>query len=193
MSDIRAFIGIDFEEQLKNEIYKLQQRLKRYATRGRWKNIDNFHLTLKFLNEINWKQQQQIDRVMREICTGRKPFTLSLEGLGVFDGRDMIRVIWLGLSGDIRELGSLQKAIDNALTIIGFLPEKRRYSPHITVGQDIVFECPFEQIREVIGDVRLCPVNVEKLYLFKSEQVQNKRIYTRVTEYDMHLLSSNLR
>lgn len=182
---IRAFIGIDFERELKNDIYSLQQRLKRYAVKGRWKHIDNFHLTLKFLDEINSKQQGQIDEAMKKVCMDKSPFRLETEGLGVFDGRDSIRVLWLGLKGDLQQLQTLSKDIDKQINPIGFAPEKRSYTPHITVGQDIIFECPFEQIRDAIEPLRFNPINVDSLFLFKSEQIHGKRIYSKVSGYSL--------
>lgn len=185
MNDIRAFVGIDFDRALKEGIYELQQRLKQYAVKGRWKHIDNFHLTLKFLGEISLTQKAQIDDVVRSVCIGRAPFHLEISEMGIFNGKDSIRVLWLGLGGDIQELHSLQKEIDRALVPIDFSPEKRRFRPHITIGQDIVFERDFDQIPDTIGKPGFKLIKVDRLFLFKSEQVRNKRIYSKVTEYDL--------
>lgn len=180
---IRAFIGIDFDNNLKKDISGLQQRIRKYAVSGRWSRIDNFHLTLKFLDEINLRQKEQIDEVMKKICFSRNPFNLALSGLGIFNGRDSIRVLWLGITGDIPELQSFQKSIDGAMDIIGFLTEKRSYSPHITIGQDIALSCSFDELKDMLGKVEFNPFQVNNTILFKSEQVQNKRIYTNVVEY----------
>ncbi|MGI6606696.1 MAG: RNA 2',3'-cyclic phosphodiesterase [Peptococcia bacterium] len=97
---MRAFIGIDFAPEVKKEIFNLQQRLRKYALRGRWKHSDNFHLTLKFLDEISLTQQAQINEAMQKVCLGQKPFKLAVTSLGVFNGKEAIRVLWLGLTGD---------------------------------------------------------------------------------------------
>ena len=183
MIGIRAFIGIDFESDFKKYIHELQQRLRKYAVRGRWKYSDNFHLTLKFLDEINTKQQKQIDDALNNICMEQCRFRLETEGLGIFEGRDSIRVLWLGLAGDLQLLQSLVEEIDKSLDSIGFPMEKRRFIPHITIGQDIVFECPFDHIRDSIGQINFSPINVTALTLFKSEQIQNKRIYSKISDY----------
>jgi 2'-5' RNA ligase len=180
---MRAFIGIDFDKEQKNKISELQQRLKRYAVRGRWKHIDNFHLTLKFLDDISLNQQAQIDNTMKELCNTAKLFSLTVKDMGVFQGRDFIRVLWLGLSGDVEKLRALHKGIDKALEPLGFIPEKRSYKPHITIGQDIIFECGFDEIRDSIGELDFGSVDVKSLHLFKSEQIANKRVYTKVTDY----------
>ncbi|HEX2945634.1 MAG TPA: RNA 2',3'-cyclic phosphodiesterase [Clostridia bacterium] len=185
MNAIRAFIGIDFEDDCKRYISVLQQSLRKYAVRGRWKHSDNFHLTLKFLDEIDAKQQKEIEEALRDICLRQEPFLLEVSELGMFKGGDSIRVLWLGLTGDIMPLQSLAADIERSLLPIGFPAERRPYTPHITIGQDIVFERPFEQVRASVGNISFGPMKTEKLTLLKSEQIQNKRVYTKVSEFGL--------
>jgi len=182
---IRAFIGIDFSDDCRKYIFDLQQRLKKYAVRGRWKHIGNFHLTLKFLDEISAEQKKQIDMSMKQLCGAFKPFSLEISETGIFKGNDAVRVLWLGIGGDLRALHQLAGSIDSSVSALGFPPEKRRYTPHITIGQDIIFECPFENIADSIGRISYGPISVEKICLFRSEQVQNRRVYTIVSEYGL--------
>ena len=181
---IRAFIGIDFDKELKNKIYELQQRLRRYSKKGSFKHIDNFHLTLKFLGEIQPVRKEQIDEAVKKICLDTKPFNLQAKGLGFFDGKDCIRVLWLGLAGNIDELQALQIKTEKALVPMGFPSVKRIYTPHITIGQNIVFNTPFAQIKDTVGKMQPGITNVKSLYMFKSEQIRNKRIYSKVSKYD---------
>lgn len=168
---------------MKNRIFELQQRIRKYAIKGRWKYIDNFHLTLKFLGEIDLNQILQIDEALKEICIEQMPFSLELSDMGIFKGKESIRVLWLGLSGEVQKLQLLHEKIDKALAPIGFMRESRKYTPHVTIGQDIIFECDFEQIRSELGKVLSGRIAVDRLYLFKSEQVNNKRVYTKISEY----------
>jgi 2'-5' RNA ligase len=180
---IRAFIGIDFSRELKNRIFEFQQRIRKYATKGRWKHSDNFHLTLKFLNEISLNQQLQIDEAIKGLCIEQIPFSLELSDIGIFRGKEYIRVLWLGFSGEIQKLQLLHKRIDKALSPIGFMRESRKFTPHITIGQDIIFKCSFEQIRSELGKTLSDRIVVDRLYLFKSEQINNRRIYSKISEY----------
>ncbi|HAF60475.1 MAG TPA: RNA 2',3'-cyclic phosphodiesterase [Bacillota bacterium] len=182
---MRAFIGIDFEDNIKDEICSLQQQYREHAIRGRWKHRDNFHITLKFLREVSPKQKAMIDGIMVSICKNHKPFELKLAETGIFGGRGSIRVLWLGLGGDRDALFSLQNEIDLALELVGFQRESRKYSPHVTIGQDILFEEDFETVKQSIPIKQFKPLQVKSLYLFKSEQIQNKRVYTKVSQYDL--------
>lgn len=185
MYKMRVFIGIDFDKALKDQIFEFQQSLKKYAVKGRWKYVDNFHLTLKFLDEINLTQQQQIDSVMKKISLEHNPFSLGVGDLGKFDGKTSIRVLWMGLNGDTKELQALHENIDEALAVEGFLQEKRSFKPHVTIGQDISLKYPFEEIQRDFNKVKFTSFGVNSIYLYKSEQIQNKRIYTKVAEYKL--------
>ena len=138
---------------------------------------------MKFLDEINPNQILQIDEALKEICAEQMPFYLKLSDVGIFKGKEYIRVLWLGLSGEIQKLQLLHERIDKALAPIGFKPENRKYTPHITIGQDILFKCDFEQIKNELGKTLSDRIAVNRLYLFKSEQINNKRIYTKISEY----------
>ncbi len=164
---IRAFIGIDFGNDCKAYIHGLQQSLRKCAVRGRWKHSDNFHLTLKFLDDIDEKQQKQIEAALSDICFHRDSFCLEVSELGIFKGRDNIRVLWLGLTGELKPLQSLAGDIEKALVPVGFPAEKRPYVPHITIGQDIVFERPFDQVRDSRRAHRFRPDENRKAHLIQ--------------------------
>lgn len=185
MIPIRAFIGIDFSVELKDDIAGIQKKLKQHTSKGRWKHSENLHLTLKFLGEVSPSQQSQIDALMKEVCLTKTSFNLAMTGLDAFDWKDTVRVLFLGIAGDIWKLKSLQEDIDKALIPLGFQPEKRGFAPHVTIGQDLVFDCDFKQIQDELGEIKLGPIIVNSLFLYKSEQVQDKRIYTRISEYSL--------
>ncbi len=179
---MRTFIGIDFNKELKNEIFNLQLNMKDFAAKGRWKYIDNFHLTLKFLGDINQAQKNLIDEVLRSICANTAPFSLSIDDLGRFSGKANIRVLWLGLNGDLKQLSQLHQSIDNSLEPLGFKKDTRAYSPHITIGQDIVLKCSFADLKSRLN-LKSYPFLVDRLFLFKSDQIDYKRVYTKISEY----------
>ena len=182
---MRAFIGIDFDEHTKNKIWNLQREYQDIALKGRWKHRDNFHITLKFLSELNTGQEKIIQEALAEICGKYSPFELKLTEPGIFKGRDYIRALWLGVDGNLTRLHTLQSEIDFALEPIGFQRESRKYNPHITIGQDIIFDNGFEQAKRSIEPTNFEPMLVMRLYLFKSEQIQNRRIYTKVSRYEL--------
>lgn len=89
----------------------------------------------------------------------------------------------VGVNGDIPQLQSLHNEIDKKLAPLGFPAEKRKFTPHITIGRDIIFENGFDHVRNTIGKIEFAMTNVEGLFLFKSEQIRNRIIYSKVSEY----------
>lgn len=180
---MRAFIAIDFSRELKKQIADFQSGIRRYAFSGRWKHTDNFHLTLKFLGEINPGKADEINRELDEIRAKTGVFRLRINELGYFPGKDCMRVLWLGLGGDLDKLNALQAAIEAGMSKLGFEKEKRRYIPHITIAQDVRLERDFEEIRKIFHRRTFDEIIADKVYLVKSEQIGQKRVYTPIAEH----------
>ncbi len=182
---MRGFIGIDLDKELKSDIKNIQDQLRKHAKKGRWKYVDNLHITLKFLEEVSLKQLEEIDKKMRNLVVGKKAFTLQISSLGTFSRKESIRVLWIGLDGNLSELNNLHMEIDEKISSLGFSKQKRSFKPHITIGQDLVFDRNFEEIKEEVGKINLSEIKVKNLYFYKSEQVGGKRIYTKIREYQL--------
>jgi len=183
---MRAFLGIDFNRELKQEILNIQLKLRSLASSGSWKYVDNFHLTLKFLGEIESNQVEKISKVLDVICKQTPKFSLNISGFGSFPGRDCLRVVFLGVAGDTDKLERLQQEIESGLETIGFMKEKRSYTPHITIGQNIILKNGKNYIKQLdASQVKLHEIKVDRVYLFKSEQVGGKRIYTPIRTYEL--------
>jgi RNA 2',3'-cyclic 3'-phosphodiesterase len=178
-----AFIGIDFDKELKNEIVELQNKLRKNVSKGRWTFEDNFHVTLKFFEEINETEREEISKVMINLCGNTVPFNLAIEKLGVFKGSSVIRALWIGLGGDISSLRTLHSNIENEINEIGIEKEKKSFKPHVTIGRELVFNCPPNSINDLVDIQKLPSVDVDRLFLFKSEQIGKKRVYTKIDEY----------
>lgn len=178
---MRTFIGIEFDTGLKRSLCGLQDSLKQSSVKGRWKHRDNFHLTLKFLGEVNPATIKSIAKSLEEI-TGFGSFTLKPGKLGYFAGKDRIRVLWLGLGGDRDKLISLQKKVDNTMEKLGFPLETRPYRPHITLAQDIFTDLDFKVLEKQAATFDYPEVFVDRITVFSSEQIAGRRVYTSVAE-----------
>jgi 2'-5' RNA ligase len=180
---MRLFVGIEFGGKTKSEIAKVCDVLKTMCVKGRWKREDNFHLTLKFLGWVLPEKLPAIKSALAEAAGGTGPFSLKVGKLGVFKGRDTIRVLWLGLDGDINILNELQSRVENSMHGAGFEKEARKYSPHITLAQDVLFDRTFNELSESITLEEIPSIEVKDIVLFKSEQVAGKRVYAPVSRF----------
>jgi 2'-5' RNA ligase len=180
---MRVFIAVDFNDEIKRKLAEIQAGLRKYTVSGRWKHIGNFHLTLKFLGEIDTKAERLIGERLVKVSSGRQTFRLEFSNLGYFPGRENIRVLWLGLEGDMGDLHNLYEKIDAEMAGIGFKPEKRKYTPHITLGQDLMLKEEFESLRRRVNISDIPKLTVDKITLFKSEQIGKRRVYTVLNDY----------
>jgi 2'-5' RNA ligase len=182
---MRTFIGIDFSDSVKQALNHCQERLFTYTKKGRWKHVNNFHLTLFFNGEVEESFLQEIHSAVETCVASIPPFQLRFSHLGVFRGRKHIRALWTGLDGDIQVLIRLQSCIQNAMEGIGFTASHKDYIPHITLGQDLLLREKLSVLEKTISLQSLPVVSVTNVTFFKSEQVDGKRIYTSLREYPL--------
>ena len=109
--------------------------LKRLYADGRWAPIENQHVTLKFLGSVPEDRLDGIVDAGAGVAGVTAPGTLSLGGLGTFPGGKRMRVLWVGLIDPLDLLAGLASRLDQALEPLGFEPEKRAFTPHLTLAR----------------------------------------------------------
>lgn len=106
------------------------------AANVRWTPRDNVHLTLQFLGDTDPKIVGEVQRKIAEEAANTTPMLLQLGETGAFPEFRNPRILWVGLTGDVRRLVQLQGRIEGAMAAaFEIAPERRRYTPHITVGR----------------------------------------------------------
>ncbi|MDF2892357.1 MAG: 2-5 ligase [Clostridia bacterium] len=182
---MRSFVGINFSSEVKEDLGRIQKQIRSNAVKGRFKHVDNFHITLKFLGEIEQQQSVEIAKKLEEIAKKHRGFELRLQEIGRFKGRENIRTLYIGLSGKVDALQKLNEDTEAALALLGFKKEGRPYTPHITISQDLILNIPFEELQAQVDLSSTHTIYVSKIELIKSEQIQNKRIYTPIYSYEL--------
>jgi 2'-5' RNA ligase len=136
MEPIRAFIAIELPSQVKAALSELQDNLKTSKSASvKWVDPEGIHLTLKFLGNVDEAEISALNRALSEAVRGVAPFYLELGEPGAFPSSQAPRVVWVGVAGEIEPLRTLHNNIDHVLTPLGFPPEKRAFSPHLTLGR----------------------------------------------------------
>jgi 2'-5' RNA ligase len=137
MEQIRSFVAIDLSEQLKAELNLVQESLKSKgrADQVRWVKADGMHLTLKFLGNVPADRVKEISLAVAQASRGFAPFSITLTGLGCFPSTSRPNVLWIGVEGDTETLVELQASVEAHLARLGYSPEKRKYTPHLTLGR----------------------------------------------------------
>ncbi len=133
----RLFLAISLPVELKERLARLQEELKKIGADVRWVRPEGIHLTLKFLGEVPEDLIDQIVKLAEEAIreSGVKSLRLGLKGLGSFPPGKAPRVVWVGLTGDLKELALLKRHLEDKLARLGFEPEGRAFVPHLTLGR----------------------------------------------------------
>lgn len=133
---IRTFIAIDVPEKIKDEIFEVEKELIKSAGEGiKWEGKEKFHITLKFLGDVNEEMIDSIYKILSESLTGFGKFPVVYKGIGAFPDFKNPRVIWIGCEDPTGKLSELQKVVEEKMSEFGFEKEDKEYHPHITLGR----------------------------------------------------------
>jgi 2'-5' RNA ligase len=130
---LRCFIAIDIAAPVCAALRDVIEQFARRKSDVRWVRGDGLHVTLKFLGWIDARRLQQIEAALAQVLRGRPALRVRVRGLGAFPSFRRPRVLWVGLEGD--GLGELAACVEQAMNQLGFDPEKRGFTPHITLGR----------------------------------------------------------
>ena len=192
MPTIRSFIAIELSDHARTELTRLQERLKDImpAVSVRWGIPKNIHLTLHFLGDLSIDHLETVSRTVRDVATTIPSFSLSLGNLGCFPNTRRPRIVWVSVSGETEILVRLHRELGNQLQKrIGFKPEARPYSPHLTIGR-VKKGIPQQRLREMgqileqeiprAGELAVLPVH--HILFIRSDLKPVGPIYTSLTK-----------
>ena len=150
----------------------------------RWVRPQGIHLTLKFLGEILASKVDTVSVAMVGACAAYAPFSLSIRGLGCFPNLRRPRVLWVGVEEPTGVLAALQRDVERALAPLGFPPETRPFSPHLTLGR---VKGGARGKIEVLGDAvgrtkaRVGEMPVAAIHLMRSDLLPGGAVYTALS------------
>ena len=98
---------------------------------ARWIDVENYHITLRFIGDVDERMASEAAETLDEIR--RPPFLVALEGLSWF-GADKPRAI-VAMVKPTAALLELQADQERRLRRIGLPPETRKYTPHVTLAR----------------------------------------------------------
>lgn len=165
---MRAFLAVVPPREAREKIEAVREPLKALAERGRWVHPSLWHLTMKFLGEVEDELVPAIADLVAQVTARHESFELALGGFGMFPNADRPRVFWVGLQEGRDKLAELATEVDLELDGLGFEPDRDGFQPHMTLAR---FREPHE-----VGDLRgnydtseeICRFEVEAVVLMKS-------------------------
>jgi 2'-5' RNA ligase len=175
---LRLFVGIEFPPELKLHLSMLETVMPG----ARWVDPGNFHLTVRFIGEVDEGVAADIDEELLRLRARR--FTLQLAGTGVFGGGKP-RALWVGVERH-PELVALRDRIEKALIRIGLEPDQRKFAPHVTLAR--LREPVLDKLGEFLAanaQFRAAPLPVEHFSLIASFPTKAGSIYEDQADYPL--------
>jgi 2'-5' RNA ligase len=137
--NLRLFVALEPPDLVQRRLGALQSELKRAAGRHsaevKWVPPENIHLTLQFLGAVPEERVGDVERALAEAAAAAAALALEVRGAGGFPNARRPRVLWAGITGDLALLGALAAELGRRLAPLGFPPEERAFSAHLTLGR----------------------------------------------------------
>ncbi len=187
MEQVRSFIAIELPDELKLGLTQLEAQLKISKQPWvKWVDPYSIHLTLKFLGSIAIDRISEITRAMEEATQGISPFHLEVKDLGVFPNSKQVQVAWVGISGEIDKLSQLQQHLESNLARLGFAPETRPFTPHLTLARlrnqtSLDERQSFGQLIATTRFEAAFTIKVDAINLMRSQLTREGAIYSRIS------------
>ena len=100
MSQIRAFLAIDLDDDLKPKINRIIKEFKKTDARIKYVELTNLHLTLKFFGDIDTDGLDLLEEAISNVVSQFDSFKIKIKGCGAFPNTNRIKVIWVGIDDD---------------------------------------------------------------------------------------------
>jgi 2'-5' RNA ligase len=132
---MRLFVAVNLSETVRDAIADAIASFPVTDPPWRWVSRDNWHITLKFLGDVDDVRTPDVAAALAIAARDRPPFRLALTDFGAFPGIRRPRVLFYNASEGGEELAGLATAVDAALLPLGFVTEDRPFHPHATVAR----------------------------------------------------------
>ena len=188
---LRAFIAIEVPSGVQRAIADSTAALKSALPKPliRWVVPQNVHLTLKFLGDGSPAALEKLAGTLKVEVRSYSMFSLSVGGLGAFPTPRRPRVIWIGLETP-PALQALWHAVETVTAQLGYSPEERPFSAHLTIGRvgQNVSASDVQRIRSMLESTKIGTLgtfHVQAVHIFKSDLQPGGPIYTQLYAFPL--------
>ena len=132
---------------------------------ARWITPENYHLTLRFIGDIDDALAREIAYMLGQVK--RPAFDLRIDGLDSFGGHKPRAVV--AAVPAVPELVELQADHERLMQRVGLEPEGRKYTPHVSLAR--LRESSNRQVADYLAvraPFRSPPFKVSRFVLFSS-------------------------
>jgi 2'-5' RNA ligase len=148
----------------------------------RWVRPETFHVTLRFLGDVEVSRIAALARQVVERTAEIRPFALRLGGARAFPSPRRPRVVVLDLA-PAAPLEALAAAVEGGVVAAGFEPESRPFRPHLTLGR---VRGAGERLPRELPSPDGAEFDVTEAVLFRSELRPGGALHTPLERFSLH-------
>lgn len=177
---LRLFVAVPLPEMIRTRLQLLCGGLPGV----RWVPPENFHITLRFIGEVDGGTCHDIDASLAGIRAPR--FSLTLAGVGHFGNGRSVRAIWAGVEKE-PGLHHLHDKVESAIVRAGQPAEGKKFTPHITLARPKV-PPPVNKLQSFLAAnnlFRTPAFEVTQFTLFSSFLGSESANYRPESEYEL--------
>lgn len=177
----RLFTGIEIPRHIGEHLSLLRGGLPG----ARWIDPDNYHITLRFIGDIDGRTADMIAESLDDILL--PSFDLQLSGIGSF-GTKKPHSVWTGVEAP-DTLTQLHKWHERLAHTIGLEPEGRKFRPHVTLARMKQYASSRDDLARYIANNNLFRTQrftVDRFVLFSSRESTGGGPYVVEAEYPLH-------
>lgn len=124
----RLFTGLEVPADVAGELSTYRGGLPG----ARWVDPANYHVTLRFIGDIDHGEARDVVSALEEV-RARGLLQVTFDGIASFGG-DRPRAVF-ARAIPTTELSDLQAEHERLMRRIGLAPEKRKFTPHVTLAR----------------------------------------------------------
>jgi len=180
---IRSFIAFDIDnEAVLRSFSEAQGMLINTGADLKLVKLQNIHITMRFLGDISPNMVNSIHEEMEKISF--TSFDVGIKGLGAFPSLRYARVVWAGIRNGANELANIFNQLEPRLRGLGFRPDPKGFSPHLTIARVKTGRNKTQLLQCVQGlaDYEFGVVRAVCLKLKKSVLTPRGPVYSTLTE-----------
>lgn len=178
---IRLFVALPIPAEIRSKLSRLACGLPG----ARWVSPENYHLTLRFVGNVDTDIAEDVDNALLRIDA--EGLTVDLDSIGWFGTKKKPTTI-VAKAAKTPELLHLQRKIESAMVRIGLGPDERKFMPHITLGRlKGASMMDVERYCAANAGVVLPSFMIHDFKLYSSFLSQSGAIYTPEADYPLRL------
>jgi 2'-5' RNA ligase len=190
MEEIRCFIAIELPAEIREGLGRVIAPLKLLQPDVKWVDPASIHLTLKFLGYVTPDRVVEITEAITDAASGIPPLSLEIKGLGVFPTLNRVRIVWVGVEGETDKLLQLQQRLETNLEILGFPPEERDFTPHLTLARvrDTASPAERQELGQLITTSKVPSIGsftAMSVSLMRSQLARTGAVYTQLAAVEL--------